>query len=112
MQKLTNDVLLLVVAGTGSIFLLVVSFILINSRSQNKMLLQRQQLQKAEIAHQKELLNAVIESQEAERKRVGRDLHDDVGTALSSLRLIIEMSKPTENERGHKAFITSTKKYY
>jgi signal transduction histidine kinase len=109
MQKLTNDVLLLVVAGTGSIFLLVVSFILINSRSQNKMLLQRQQLQKAEIAHQKELLNAVIESQEAERKRVGRDLHDDVGTALSSLRLIIEMSKPTENERGHKAFITSTK---
>ena len=74
--------------------LLVVSFILINSRGQNKMLRQRQQMQKAELAHQKELLQVMIDSQEAERKRIGQDLHDDVGTALSSLRLTIEMFEP------------------
>ena len=37
-----------------------------------------------------QLLLTVIESQEAERKRIGQDLHDDVGTALSNLRITIE----------------------
>lgn len=81
-------------------FLMVGSFILLYVRNQNKILKQRQQLQYKEIEHQKELLQAIIESQETERKRIGQDLHDDVGTALSSLRLTIEMFKPG-NEEDH-----------
>lgn len=55
----------------------------------NRMVL-AQQLQEAEIVHQKELLQSVITSQEAERKRIGMDLHDEVGAALSTLRIKIE----------------------
>lgn len=40
--------------------------------------------------YQKSLLRFIIESQDAERIRIGRDLHDDVGAALSGLHLIIE----------------------
>jgi signal transduction histidine kinase len=94
MQNVTDNIYILVTLGTGGTFLMVGSFILIYIRNQNKILIQRQQLQYAEIAHQKQLLQAIIESQEAERKRIGQDLHDDVGTALSSLRLTIEMFKP------------------
>lgn len=89
--------------------LLVVSFILINSRGQNKMLRQRQQMQQAEIAHQKELLQVVIDSQEAERKRIGQDLHDDVGTALSSLRLTIEMFEPDQKDDESSRYIGMSK---
>lgn len=89
--------------------LLVVSFILINSRGQNKMLRQRQQMQQAELSHQKELLQVVIDSQEAERKRIGQDLHDDVGTALSSLRLTIEMFEPGQQDAESNKYIGMSK---
>ena len=92
MQSVDNIYILVILGMVGS-FLMVGSFILLYIKNQNKILKQRQQLQFKEIEHQKELLHAIIESQEAERKRIGQDLHDDVGTALSSLRLTIEMFK-------------------
>lgn len=93
----------------GGTFLMVVSFILIYIRNQNKLLQQRQQIQQAQLVHQKELLQVVIESQEEERKRIGRDLHDDVGAAISSLRLIIEMFKPSGSDDNYHKFIKSSK---
>lgn len=71
--------------------MLVVSFVIIFIRHQNKLLKQQQYIRFSEAAHQQQLLQTVIESQEAERKRIGEDLHDDVGTALSNLRITIEM---------------------
>lgn len=53
------------------------------------MLLQKEAMQKAELAHREGLLIAAIQSQEEERKRIGRDLHDDVGSALSNLRMVL-----------------------
>jgi signal transduction histidine kinase len=91
MQSVTDNIVVVVLLGIGGTFLMVVSFIFIYIRNQNKMLLQRQQLQHSKIAHQKDLLEAIITSQETERKRIGQDLHDDVGTALSGLRLTIEL---------------------
>jgi signal transduction histidine kinase len=50
----------------------------------------KRKMQDAEIRHQKALLESVISSQETERKRIGMDLHDEVGAALSTLRIKIE----------------------
>ena len=97
MQNVDNVYILVILGMVGS-FLMVSSFILLYVRNQNKILKQRQQLQFKEIEHQKELLHAIIESQETERKRIGQDLHDDVGTALSSLRLTIEMFRSQGEE--------------
>jgi signal transduction histidine kinase len=109
MQKTTDNIFVLVILATIGTFLMVVSFILIYIRNQNKLLQQRQLLQKAQLVHQKELLQVVIESQEEERKRIGRDLHDDVGAAISSLRLIIEMFKPSTTDEVYFKFIKSSK---
>ncbi|MFD0765567.1 sensor histidine kinase [Mucilaginibacter lutimaris] len=110
MQNTTDNIFILVALGMIGTFLLVVSFILFSIRNQNKLLKQRQQFQQAQIAHQKELLKAVIESQEAERKRIGQDLHDDVGTTISGLRLLVEMFKPTGGEdKNYQDFTQSTK---
>ncbi len=75
----------------GGACLLIASFIAIFIRHQHKIVKQQQQLYQEQLSHQQELTRAVIESQETERIRIGQDLHDDVGTALSSLRLTIEM---------------------
>ena len=78
--------------------ILVFSVVLIHNRSQNRLLKQREKAREMELQHQKHLLNAVITSQEAERKRIGQDLHDDMGAALSSLRLMIDMYKPVHED--------------
>ncbi len=96
MQKFADNIYVLIITGISGSFLLVVSFIIIQIRNQNRLFMQKKKLDEAEIAHQKELLQTVIESQEAERKRIGQDLHDDVGTALSNLRITIEMFNQDE----------------
>src|ERR1700744_1857349 len=96
MQKFADNIYVLIIIGISGSFLLVVSFIIIQIRNQNRLFMQKKKLDEAEIAHQKELLQTVMESQEAERKRIGQDLHDDVGTALSNLRITIEMFNQDE----------------
>jgi signal transduction histidine kinase len=90
MQKITDNIYILILTAMVGTAVLVVFFILLQMRNQNKILKQKRTMQEAEIAHQKELLLSVITSQEAERKRIGMDLHDEVGAALSTLRIKIE----------------------
>ena len=90
MQAVTDNIYVLVLIAMLGAALLVVSFILLQIRNQNKLLLEKKKLHNAQVEHQKQLLHAVITSQELERKRIGMDLHDEVGTVLSLLRLMIE----------------------
>lgn len=90
MQKITDNIYLLLIIGMFGTVLLVVSFILINIRNRNKLLRQQRKAQDASLQHQKDLLHATINSQEEERKRIGSDLHDEVGSALSTLRMYIQ----------------------
>jgi signal transduction histidine kinase len=47
----------------------------------------QQRLQEAELAFQEQRLRQSIEVQEAERKRIARDLHDGIGQRLGGLKL-------------------------
>lgn len=89
MQKITDNIFVLVTLCMVGSFLLVVSFVLFYVRNQNKQLKRNEQANIDALNHQKALLNAVIQSQENERKRIGQDLHDEVGGSLSNLRILI-----------------------
>ncbi len=91
MPKPNDSLLFLLSLSIGSVFMLIISFILIFVRNQNRLLKKHAELQETKLSHQQELLRTVIVSQEEERSRIGQDLHDDVGTALSNLRLTIEL---------------------
>lgn len=90
MQEVGDNIYLLIIIGMFGTALLVISFILINIRNRNKLLRQQRKANDAAIQHQKDLLHATITSQEEERKRIGSDLHDEVGSALSTLRIYIQ----------------------
>ena len=79
----TDNIYVLLLLGMAGMSLLATAVVIFYIRSQKRLQRQRE----AEIRYQKELTYAVIQSQEAERKRIGRDLHDDVGSALSNLKL-------------------------
>lgn len=55
------------------------------------MIRNKAEFQESKIKHQQELLKTIVISQEDERKRIGEDLHDEVGNSLSQLRFIIEI---------------------
>ena len=56
---------------------------------QKRLLRQQRLLHQAEAEYQQQLLAAVIEAQEIERERIGRDLHDGIGSTLATAKLLV-----------------------
>jgi len=54
---------------------------------QKRILQQQNKIQQTEYDHQKELFNATIQVEENERERIAKNIHDDLGTLLSVIRL-------------------------
>jgi len=77
---------------------IVVSFVLLYQR---RILQQQMRMRDREVGFQRELLAATLESQERERERIAKDLHDSVGVMLSTLNLTIRRygSKGEPDER-------------
>ena len=110
MQSLTDNIPALVLLSMSGIFILVISFISLLFRNQKKLAAQKERLQTARLEHQQQLLYSVIESQESERTNIGRDLHDDVGTALSNLRMIIDRIGPESGQNASLQKLTAFSK--
>lgn len=102
MQKFTDNITFLIFTGIAGMLMLAISFILVHFRSQNNLFKQRDITQKLQLNHQQELLQATIHTQEKERQRIGQDLHDDVGTALSNLRLLVDTLDSNFNASANK----------
>lgn len=88
-----DNIYLLIFYSILAIFILVTFFLLLYIRNQNMLWQQRKLFQETEILQQKQLLNAVIESQELERKRIGQDMHDEIGGNLSAIKLMLNALK-------------------
>lgn len=54
---------------------------------QRRMLQHQENLRKLQEAKQRQILDATVQAQEEERRRVARDLHDDVGAMLALVKL-------------------------
>jgi len=56
------------------------------------------QLVSEQITRHKELTQASIDGQEAERREIGKELHDNIGQQLTTVKLFLDMAKgPAEN---------------
>ncbi len=87
------------------VLVLVVTIVLFVLLYQRKMLQQQMSLQHLEVDFQKELLAATLESQEVERSRIARDLHDSVGVMLSTLQLMLKRYDRGETDPEKKGMV-------
>jgi len=51
-----------------------------------------------QISHQRQLTQATIDGQEKERTEIGKELHDNVGQQLTSIKLFLDLAKNTADE--------------
>lgn len=99
-QSSPLDLYILLFGGTIAMFLLaagVVTFIILYQR---RIIRQDLAFKDAEAKHQRELYHGTLEAIETERKRLARDLHDEVGAALSALRLLVGQIQQNPNEEA------------
>lgn len=77
---------LIMVSLVGFIIFFVVVY-------QRRLLRQQRRMREQEAAHQRELLSASIQTQEKERQRIARDLHDEIGAMLSTVKMKVSQAK-------------------
>lgn len=72
---------------------LSLGIIILFSVSQRRILAQVREAHDLELAHQQELLQSNIETQERERARIARELHDEIGSKLNVVNLNVNLLK-------------------
>jgi signal transduction histidine kinase len=108
---MSNDIFLLIMLGMSGTLLLAGAVIFFYIRYQHRFLVQREALQKKELEHKKHLLYTSIQSQEEERMRISRDLHDHVGSRLSNIRMTLgNMERTADDKDAFKHIVETSKK--
>ncbi len=81
-------------SGMLGMFILSLGVIFFFMAYQRKILKQQKEHQEKEAEYQQELLRANFQSQERERNRIGKDLHDEVGALLTTTKLYFQHLDP------------------
>ncbi|WP_045114864.1 sensor histidine kinase [Microscilla marina] len=96
--------------GTVGMLLLAMAVIVFFLVYQRRLLAQQEQLQQIKIEQQKALLEASLQTQENERRRIAKDLHDEVGANLSTINLFAkQIEKFVERESKAGKMVGKTK---
>lgn len=108
MQDESQFVLVFAVS-TLIIVLILILVILFVIAYQKRIATQRIKLDEIEKVHQIQLLQATLEMQERERKRIASDLHDDIGSLLSALKINVEFLESNETDERQRSFLQKTR---
>lgn len=95
-----NTIVILMAAGIFIMLALALAFVLFANFSQKKILREQMRNQDLAFKHQEALLHGTILTQEKERKRIARELHDEIGSKLNVILLHIHRLKKISQENA------------
>ena len=82
-----NTFIFMMIIGILIMLALALAFVLFFNFSQKKLITEHMRNQKLAFDHQEALLHSTIMTQEEERKRIARELHDEIGSKLNVILL-------------------------
>lgn len=88
-----SEIVFLMATGIVIMLCLALALVLFFNASQKKLLKAKNRSQELQLQHQKELLHSTILTQENERKRIAKDLHDEIGSKLNVVHLNLHRLK-------------------
>lgn len=103
---LENTFVFMMVIGILVMLALALAFVLFFNTAQKKILQEQMRNQKLAYEHQEELLHSTILTQEEERKRIARELHDEIGSKLNVILLNIHRLREPHHQPTEAAEIT------
>jgi len=86
MSTSESQIVLIFAIGTAGMLFMAGAIIVFVAFYQKKMIQEQLRSKAMEVEYQRKMLQAALESQENERQRVSKDLHDDVGMMLMTVR--------------------------
>lgn len=98
---------LYLLTGMLVLFLLAGGVVAFFMTYQRRLLRQQLRVLEIETAHKETLLHSNIEQVENERRRIAKDLHDEVGSIFSTLRLKIKQLEQAGDHQDSKIFTES-----
>ncbi len=105
------EIVLIFFIGTFAMVLLAAAIVFFFITYQKRLLKKELELNKVKTEQQEELLRNIVSAQEKERKRIARDLHDEVGAMLSVVKLnVSRIAKITIPDKS-KILANETKTY-
>lgn len=106
-----SNIVLVYFVGTLGMMLLAFTVFYFFITYQKRMLRKQLELNETRARQQEEIIANTILAQENERKRIARDLHDEVGAMLSVVKLNVGRIEKKTEEAGAKELAGETKKY-
>jgi PAS domain S-box-containing protein len=88
----------------GNVLHVVCSFVDITERKKLE-----QELVSEQVKHQKMLTQATIDGQEKERKEIGRELHENIGQHLATVKLYLDIAAGNADEKTKEMIRMATK---
>jgi len=88
-----NEFILFIVISVAIMLVFALGLIIFFSTSQKRIQSEKLTNQQIKIEFQKKLLESIIHTQEKERDRIARELHDDVGSKLNVIHLNLHLLK-------------------
>lgn len=106
-----TDITTVYYIGSLGMIILAVAIFFFFVAYQKRLLKKELELSKVKAEQQEEILRNTISAQEKERKRIARDLHDEVGAMLSVVKLNVgQIEKKPDSEKA-KTLAADTKSY-
>lgn len=107
----SGDIYILIFGGSLAFIMLVIGIVVFLLVYQKRIAAQELRVKQMELTYQQEVIYRTLDAVEDERKRVARDLHDEVGAALSAMRLLLTQLTQTAPPSDESRHLTSQFKY-
>jgi signal transduction histidine kinase len=104
-----KDILLLIALGAVMMTVLALTLVLFYVFSQRKLFQVRTAQQNLKIEHQQTLTRSILQTEEKERRRIAKDLHDDIGSKLNVVLLYLHRIEKKANDQNFTELLKETK---